>query len=682
MSLNTNLKGRLRNTSLPLSNGLLPLFEAVVNSIHSIEETGMCMDDGKIEIEIVRIPQNLELFNNEKCFKNEPKGNITAFRIKDNGIGFNMENMQSFNTFDSEYKIKKGGRGIGRLLWLKAFKTVKITSVFLNGNREKKRRSFNFTSASGISNEKTETVEASTPAGSSIELDDFDPRYRENTLKTGKAIANSILEHCLWYFLRKGNAPHIEVKDENNVFPLDEAFAEHMHASATSETIKIKEKTFELVHAKLRTNSLSTHTMALCADQRLVCEEKLTGKIQGLHGRIPDDKGEFIYSCFVSSPFLNEIARPERTGFDITESVGKLFEKTEISLENIRDSVIERAKVYLKEHLDANKGKSKERVLQFVAAKAPRYRPILSRIPEEQLNVDPEISDRDLEMELHRHLAKLENELLDEGHSIITASPDPDSTEYQKRLEEYLKKAEDIKKSDLASYISHRRVILDMFEKAMQKTKDGNYAREKIIHQLIMPMQTNSNTAPLNAGNLWLVDERLTFHNYLASDKTISSMPITKTKDTKEPDLCVLNIFDNPLLFSETPKLPPASLQIIEIKRPLRNDAASGEDKDPIEQAVGYLQRIRKGGVTTATGRPIPSSETTPGFCYILADLTQKLEERCIMHDLIRTADGLGYFGYKKNAGAYIEIISFDRLLNMAKERNRAFFEKLGLPAC
>jgi len=38
MSMKTNLSGRLRNTSLPASHGLMPLFEAVVNSIHSIEE--------------------------------------------------------------------------------------------------------------------------------------------------------------------------------------------------------------------------------------------------------------------------------------------------------------------------------------------------------------------------------------------------------------------------------------------------------------------------------------------------------------------------------------------------------------------------------------------------------------------------------------------------------------------
>ena len=38
MSLNTSLKGRLRNTNLPKSHALFPLYKAVVSSIHSIDE--------------------------------------------------------------------------------------------------------------------------------------------------------------------------------------------------------------------------------------------------------------------------------------------------------------------------------------------------------------------------------------------------------------------------------------------------------------------------------------------------------------------------------------------------------------------------------------------------------------------------------------------------------------------
>ena len=40
----------------------------------------------------------------------------------------------------------------------------------------------------------------------------------------------------------------------------------------------------------------------------------------------------------------------------------------------------------------------------------------------------------------------------------------------------------------------------------------------------------------------------------------------------------------------------------------------------------------------------------------------------------------MGYFGYKKNLKTYIEVISFDQLYQGAVERNKAFFDKLGLP--
>lgn len=54
--------------------------------------------------------------------------------------------------------------------------------------------------------------------------------------------------------------------------------------------------------------------------------------------------------------------------------------------------------------------------------------------------------------------------------------------------------------------------------------------------------------------------------------------------------------------------------------------------------------------------------------------------EVCEERNLKPTFDGLGYFGYLDNFNIYFEVISFDQLLNAARERNAAFFDKLGLP--
>lgn len=153
----------------------------------------------------------------------------------------------------------------------------------------------------------------------------------------------------------------------------------------------------------------------------------------------------------------------------------------------------------------------------------------------------------------------------------------------------------------------------------------------------------------------------------------------TDCAEAKKPDICALNIFDEPILVAEGQRVPLASIVIVEIKRPMRNDAAPGEDRDPVEQALGYLERIREGGARTASGRPIPRSEDIPGFCYAICDLTPTIEKRCKTLGLTVTSDHLGYFGYNPNYKAYIEVISFDRLLNAARERNRAFFDRLWL---
>src|SRR3989337_1537020 len=97
MSMDTNLPGRLRNTSLPFNNGLLPLFEAVSNSIHSIEEAGLSPDQSKIAIEILRDPHTkFDLQDEQKKRGPEASANIVGFKIVDNGVGFNDANMKSF----------------------------------------------------------------------------------------------------------------------------------------------------------------------------------------------------------------------------------------------------------------------------------------------------------------------------------------------------------------------------------------------------------------------------------------------------------------------------------------------------------------------------------------------------------------------------------------------------------
>lgn len=350
-----------------------------------------------------------------------------------------------------------------------------------------------------------------------------------------------------------------------------------------------------------------------------------------------------------------------------------------MSLEDIRSAVLREAERLLAAPLAAARAEGRERVQEFVSRRAPRYRPILARIESLGITVDPTIKDQDLELLLHRYLQKLEADSLAEGQAVYAEAGSSPPEEYRDRLKRYLSSVTDINQSDLVAYVSRRRVIIDILAKVIRKKEGGGYSREEVVHSLLMPMRTDSDEIGPDASNLWIIDERLAFHDYLASDKPLKSMPITGSQSMKEPDILATRLVGTPMLAAEGEKLPLASIVVIEIKRPMRNDVS--EDKNPIQQSLDYVMRLRSGGLLTASGRPIPPSQNSPAFCYILADLTSTMINHCIFADLKPTHDGLGYFGFNDGLKAYIEVVSFDRLVNAATERNKAFFDKLGLPA-
>lgn len=611
-------------------------------------------------------------------FDDTSKADLIGFEIIDNGIGFNLDNFESFKTLDSEYKMSLGCRGVGRLLWLKAFNKVTVTSTFLD-NEVTKTRSFELDIHKSLHNDKllsgtTDKIETS------VKLLNINKEYEKAFPKSIETIEKPLLEHCLWYFLREGGAPSITLEDGDATIDLFDSYESHMMSASQTDSFVIKDQKFEITHVKLKANKNYKHSLVYCAANRVVKEESLTGKIPGLFGTLNDETERFVYMCFLTSEYLTRKVNSERIDFNISETVNGLFADEELSLSEIRESCHASIAKFLEVYLKENISTAIEKVSAFVETKAPRYRPILNRISEQDKAIDPSLSEKELEQKLHSFLVSLEAEILAEGHDLMRPESHEDKESYTKRIEDYIAKASDLKKSDLANYVAHRKVILDLLGKAIERNPDGKYTKEDVIHKLIMPMQKDSNDLFSDESNLWLIDERLAFHNYLASDKTIKSMPISESDSIKEPDLLALNIFDNPLLLNEGQSLPLATITVVEIKRPMRNDAKEGEEKNPIEQALDYLKKVRKGGAKTKSGRIIPNSEDIPGFCYVICDITDSIKERCEYLDLQVTSDKLGYFGYHKQFRTYIEVISFDRLLNMAKARNRAFFDKLGLP--
>ena len=679
MAITASLSGRLRNTQLAKSRALLPLFEAVVNAIQAVDDAPG-LDPGSASIE-VRISRRSQMaFEFDRAGQPGYAEPIVGFVVKDNGVGFDDRNMESFRTLDSEYKSAKGCRGVGRLLWLKAFQRVEVSSRYLDDDKVLREREFTFTAREGVSQEAAADAREH-GTGTEIRLLGFEEVYQKHAPKNVRPIARAVLEHCLWYLVRPTGAPRIIVTDGADTVNLTLLYEEeYILDSSETQQVLVKGRPFFLTHLKLKTGSRPTPELNWCAANRVVFEENLSGKVPGLHGKLRDGAGEFMYASFLESSFLDASVRSERTGFEIPDvSTEDNIDPDELSMADIRAVALSEVERYLHENLAEVLTAGRSRVEDFVAKKAPRYRPILRHLGDDKLSVDPGIGDKDLELQLHRHLADIEAELLEEGQEVLSGRH-LQAGEYDDKLRRYLEKVDDVKKSDLAAYVSRRRVILDLLDEAIQADRNGRYAREDAIHTLIMPMRATSDDVHESASNLWVIDEGLAFHDYLASDKPIRRMPITGSDSALEPDLLALQVWDGPVLVAAGKGPQLGSIVVVEIKRPMRNDAAPGPEKDPVSQALRYLKQVRDGKVMTASGRPIRGAQQLPGFCYVVADLTPTMIERCMVANYYLTPDEGGFFGYNHNYQSYVEVISFDRLLEMARRRNHAFFDRLGLP--
>ena len=123
--LRTNLRGQIRQTPLPKWKALLPLFEAIMNSFQAVQDLKV---GGEHKIVVV--------MERERGLLNEDDPPVAGFEVHDTGVGFNDENFEWFNAAYSEHKVDRGGKGLGRFMWLKAFEFVEVVSVFSSEDEE------------------------------------------------------------------------------------------------------------------------------------------------------------------------------------------------------------------------------------------------------------------------------------------------------------------------------------------------------------------------------------------------------------------------------------------------------------------------------------------------------------------------------------------------------------------
>lgn len=659
-----NIKGLIDNIKAR-TNVYTPLIEGIVNSIEAIDELNP--EDGEIKVILKReIPAGL-------IFEDNALPDISSIEIHDNGIGFNQQNRDSFDTLYSNLKIKKGGKGFGRFMFLKYFDTARVESFFEN---EGKRyyRNFDFGKEEEIiENEKFGEEVNIKSLGTTLFLERLQEKKLDKKVET---IARKLVEKLLIYFIDDSYlCPKIVLKDtyENKEIILNdylkEGHGEIQEITSNSFVLEQGEekKTFKFKVFKIFYPDNQKSKISLVAHKREVTETLIHEYIPEFSDNFFDEveegkKKDFMIKTYVLGDYLNDHVSLERVAFNFARKESDVLYP--FSQQDIEKEAAAKTKAAFPEEINSRQDKKKKVIYDYVSTTAPWHKIYIDEL--DLSSIPYNITDEGIEVELQRAKFHKEQSTKLQIKNILN---DQDG-DLEKKIDELIKAITDIGKSDLAHYVCNRKVVLDFFKKLLERKDDGTSKYEKEVHNVIFPMGKDSTDINYEEHNLWILDERLVFSQYIASDKKIS-----KQSSPTEPDLV---IFDQKKSFRAGDNEFSNPLTIFEFKRPKRE--AYSQDEDPILQLGGYLEEIKAGKYETPKGvEKIKVNESTPVYGYVICDITDRIKAFAKQNQLTMSADQEGYFGFHIGYKMYIEIVSFKKLLKDAELRNRIFFRKLGL---
>lgn len=659
-----SLPGRVKNFPLPKNRPLIPLYEAVVNSLHAIEERRKkdgSFKDGKIYINVIRSAQ-------ESLFKDTELSPIEGFIINDNGIGFTERNMQSFLESDSTYKADIGGKGVGRFSWLKAFDSVAISSTYKEEDAFVKRE-FVFSLANPTIDDTLVECDNTADYVTSIKLDKYLSDYRKEVPKQIDTIAMRIIQHCLVYFL-DDNCPKIIIRDDRDALVLNQLFKEKFKTDDNTSVFRINEIEFSLLNVKIEDRSFPGNRLYLCANNRLVDSKDLEKQIVDLDGQIFDRNG-FWYVGVLTSKYLDNHVDMNRLSFNMPESGTNLID--DVSLEEIITASRIRVEEYLNEFLQPIKEEKSIRIQEYVTTDAPQFRHLLKYMPEQVAGIKPKLNDDKLDDALYEIKREFDKASKKEQKELLEQLDETSisSDEYERVFLGQIAKISDANSAVLAEYVAHRRVIIELLERGLRRQDDGKFNKEKYMHNLIYPMKKTADEIDYEAHNLWLIDEKLSYCSFISSD-----IPFDNDYKQERSDILIL---DNPVAVSDDKNDGTIfdTIIIFELKRPMRDDYTDGDN--PITQLYDYVRKIREGEAKDKYHRPIRVNHSTKFYLYAVCDVTSKLKRFIDQHSFTPTPDTLGYYNFNKTYNAYFEILSYDKILFDAKKRNKVLFDKLGI---
>lgn len=657
MPMELDFKGRVNNTKVPNSSGLDTVLEAVINSIQAMS---LDCDEPRIDIEIV---------SDQKTLDGKESSFVTGFVIKDNGIGFNNDNYQSFKKVDSTHKLNLGCKGIGRLSWLKVFDNVTVDSVYQQDG-EKYRRQFSFNLQSDGVNGGDEPELTDLPILTTIHLEMCKLQYSASIQSGPKALSSKIFDHCIAYFLHESRQPIIRIKGNDEIEVVNDIYESLKEDRIIQhpKSVEIDGFKFELYHVRFR-NRTGSNGITLCAND-------LEVKTQVKYDRtfVDYDNQAFRYVCFVYSPLLDQYVNSSRDGFELGDKERIIYDFDKPCIREIMDVISPICDEFLKPYSDAYVKQCSQRLTTFIESESGcMFSSVVKYDPNLISLIKPDMTDKELYLKCSESQSQLESELVFNPHN--QKSPIDDIT----AIEEQFNKITDLQKDQLTKLIIHRGLILSTYDERLEaiqavKTKDNikfSYELESIIHDIILPRGTDrKNKVVLETCNLWILDERLNYYAFFGaySDKRLCD--ISDSKSQLRPDIFLFSDIDEE-------NMKAKGICIIELKRPERGDT------NIINQIYDYIDAIRNLKIKNYRGESISITDQTVFYCYAVCNVADKDIINLANRNQMKPQFGnRGFFVWNDQYNCSLNLIDHHKIFSDAKMRNKVFFSMIGLDVC
>jgi hypothetical protein len=580
--------------------------EAVTNSIHA---------GGKI----VSVDLHFSERQQELTPGSEERRVLEQITIVDDGEGFTTENLNFFDEICTSHKDDIGGKGVGRLAFLKYANKVEITSQLPTELVE-----FTYTPDFKLDDVKKSPIVGA--SSTSITLRDLKDRINTQVTKLISSICDDL--HLL-LFLKHQAGRSITLKfTHNSRQPFDDVYifsGDSIKAELTRE-FEFQGEKFNCYLFRDEPPRKGIFAM-LCADELCIEEYVISKRFDVCRHLI-----------FVTSDYFNKRSNIERQRLELPRTDNDVDMVSPISREKLMPRIHEECLAMIDESAEGDIEQFKTDNIE----KLKRYYPFIKI---HSLDGNAALLDADEVVKTYRaQQARKEDQVVEALESGKPVSWDDVSH---------------LASEDLARFIVHRALVIDSLANMPSDSA------EDAIHNAILPKRSDG--SEIRENNVWLVDDKFLSYSSIYSEQALATIiqevgEAIEAKQQRRPDVAAF--------FSKDNENHPNKLVIIEFKKP---GADIFENNKALMQCRLYASELAD---RIPTVREVFAFSIVEIDYEFYRDMKQtgfkdvfSLTERVVYNDFL--------IGSKDEIPLHLYVMPASALIKDAKARNKVFEEVL-----